>query len=55
MTDSGILHLYIAYSIVWIGWFIYLVYLHVKQARLEREIENLEGLVKAGGKKRIEK
>lgn len=52
MSDSGITYLYAAYTIVWIGWFVYLLYLHIKQSKLEKDLDNLEGLVKSYGRKR---
>ena len=37
--------LYAAYSIIWIGLFGYLVYLHRKQIKLSSELKLLEELV----------
>ena len=51
MADSGITQLYIAYSIIWVLWFIYLLYLHLKQSKLEKDISNLESVVMRNGRR----
>ncbi len=38
--------LYIAYSVIWLGLFGYLVYLHMKQIKLGKELNLLEEMVK---------
>jgi CcmD family protein len=38
--------LYIAYSVIWLGLFGYLVYLHMKQIKLAKELNLLEEMVK---------
>ena len=38
--------LYIAYSVIWLGLFGYLVYLHMKQIKLANELKLLEEMVK---------
>ncbi len=38
--------LYIAYTIIWVGLFGYLVYLHMKQTKLSSELKLLEEMVK---------
>jgi CcmD family protein len=38
--------LYIAYSVIWLGLFGYLVYLHMKQVKLANELKLLEEMVK---------
>lgn len=43
--STGLDSLFTAYSIVWMGWFIYLVYVHQKQGRLEADIKNLQEMV----------
>lgn len=42
--------LYIAYSIVWGGVFLYLLYLHIRQKRIERDISQLKEEVLGRGK-----
>jgi len=37
--------LYIAYSIVWVGVFAYLVYMHIRQNAVDREIRTLKEVV----------
>ncbi|HEX9908018.1 MAG TPA: CcmD family protein [Thermoplasmata archaeon] len=37
--------LYIAYSIVWVGVFAYLVYMHIRQSTVDREIRTLKEVV----------
>jgi len=34
--------LYIAYSIVWLGLFAYLAYMHLKQRSIEKDIRSLK-------------
>ena len=34
--------LYVAYSIVWIGVFVYLLYTHMRQRNVERDIRTLK-------------
>ena len=46
MTGSDLGFLYAGYLIIWIGLFLYLMYLHLKQSSLENEIKNLSKLVK---------
>ena len=38
--------LYIAYSVIWLGLFGYLVYLHMNQSKLANELKLLEEMVK---------
>ncbi len=38
--------LYIAYSVIWLGLFGYLAYLHMKQIKLAKELNLLEEMVK---------
>lgn len=37
--------LYIAYSIIWVGLFGYLVYLHMKQIKISNELKLLHEMV----------
>lgn len=37
--------LYLAYTIVWLGVFMYLIYMHLRQYKIEKDIENLKGQV----------
>jgi CcmD family protein len=52
MSDSGITYMYIGYTVIWLGWFLYLLYLHSKEARLEKDLKNLEEMVKRNDRKR---
>ncbi|UCD92068.1 MAG: CcmD family protein [Methanobacteriota archaeon] len=40
---KGLGDLYLAYTVVWLGLFGYMVYLHLKQTKLIKEIDNLKG------------
>ena len=41
--------LYVAYSIVWLGVFLYIIYMHMRQMSVERDIKTLkEELLKHG-------
>ncbi|MBU0684473.1 MAG: CcmD family protein [Candidatus Thermoplasmatota archaeon] len=40
---------YIAYSIVWVGVFAYLVYMHIRQRTVERDIRTLKEEVRKHG------
>ncbi len=42
--------LYVAYSIVWVGVFVYLAYLHLRQRRVDRDIRTLREEVLRHGK-----
>jgi CcmD family protein len=42
-----IVYFYLAYTIIWLGIFVYLVKMHNDQQRLTREIEVLEEVVNA--------
>lgn len=41
--------LYVAYSIVWAGVFAYLVYMHIRQRTVERDIRTLKEEVRQHG------
>lgn len=41
--------LYVAYSIVWVGVFAYLVYMHIRQRTVERDIRTLKEEVRQHG------
>ena len=47
---SSWLALYIAYSIVWVGVFGYLLYMHLRQLRIEKDIRALREEVSKHGK-----
>ncbi len=40
---------YLAYSIVWVGVFVYLVYMHFRQRTIERDIRTLKEEVRKHG------
>lgn len=42
--------LYLAYSIVWVGVFLYLAYMHLRQRRIERDVMTLREEVLRHGK-----
>ena len=42
--------LYVAYSIVWIGVFVYLLYIHMKQRNIDRDLKSLKEEVARHGK-----
>jgi CcmD family protein len=46
---SDLVYLYIAYTVIWLGVFVYMVYLHGRQAELKKELEILTGRVKRDG------
>jgi CcmD family protein len=46
---SDLIYLYIAYTIIWAGVFLYIIKLHMAQRRLEKEIEMLREIL--NGKK----
>lgn len=48
MADS-FLALYVAYSIVWVGVFAYIVYMHLRQRSIRRDIAMLREEVKKHG------
>lgn len=48
---KGLDELYVAYTLIWLGLFVYMVFLHWRQSKLTREIENLKGVVKGHGRK----
>lgn len=50
MMSNSWLALYVAYSIVWLGVFAYVAYLHLRQHRVEREIKLLREEVAKHGK-----
>lgn len=45
----GLDELYIAYTVIWLGVFGYMLYLHLRQRRLMRDINNLEGIMSGRG------
>jgi CcmD family protein len=46
---SDLIYLYIAYTIIWAGVFLYIIKLHMAQRRLKKEIEMLKEIL--NGKK----
>ena len=46
---SDLIYLYSAYTIIWVGLFIYLFKLHINQRKLKKEIDMLREIV--NGKK----
>ena len=46
---SDLIYLYSAYTIIWVGLFVYLIKLHVTQRKLKKEIDMLREIV--NGKK----
>ena len=52
MSDDGLTGLYIAYSLVWLGLLTYLIYIHMLQERLRKEMSNLKRRMKGSAKKR---
>ena len=48
---NDIQYLVIAYVIIWLGVFLYMIYLHIKQNKLSSDIEVLEETVKTYAKK----
>lgn len=48
---KGLDDLYLAYTLIWLGLFGYMAFLHWKQTKLTREMENLEGAMKDHGRK----
>lgn len=43
---NDLVYLYVAYTIIWLGVFAYVGYLHSKQAGLQKEMDNLLGKVR---------
>ncbi len=43
--------LYIGYSIIWVGLFGYLMYLHLKQSKLAKDLKLLEEMVETNERK----
>jgi CcmD family protein len=48
---KGFIELVVAYAVVWIGLFGYMVYLNMRQRRLIKEIELLKGMKDEHGRK----
>jgi CcmD family protein len=46
----GLDELYIAYTVIWLGVFGYMLYLHLRQNRLLRDVKNLEGMMGGQGR-----
>jgi CcmD family protein len=44
-------YLLIGYIVIWLGLFLYILYLHMKQSKLEKDVEILEETVESHGKK----
>ena len=47
MADDGLVGLYIAYTLVWLGLLAYLIYIHTLQERLRREMTIFERRMRA--------
>lgn len=47
---SDLIYLYAAYTIIWIGIFLYILKLHLSQRKIKRDIETLREVL--NGKKR---
>jgi CcmD family protein len=45
----GLDELYMAYTVIWLGVFGYMVYLHLRQQRLLKDVKNLEGMLSERG------
>ena len=52
MTMSDMIYLYMAYTIIFVGFAGYMLFLHQKQIKLTRDVELLEDLVKSYGKRK---
>ena len=50
MMSSSWSALYLAYSIVWAGLFVYLTYLFLRQRRIDRDMKSLREVVQRHGK-----
>jgi CcmD family protein len=50
MTD--LIYLYSAYTIVWLGLFLYMVKLHLTQRRLDKEIKMLQEIFNENKRKK---
>lgn len=48
---EGVKYLYIGLTIVWLGIFAYIVYLHGIQTKIKKKLENIEMMVKKDEKK----
>jgi CcmD family protein len=42
---ADLIYLYVAYTIVWLGLFAYVLYLHLKQSKLTKDLELLGEMV----------
>ncbi len=42
---SELIYLYAAYSIIWIGLFVYILKLHLAQRKLNKEIKMIQGIL----------
>ncbi|MCK5291291.1 MAG: CcmD family protein [Thermoplasmata archaeon] len=45
----GLDELYIAYTVIWLGVFGYMLYLHMRQQKLLKDVKNLEGMLSDRG------
>ncbi len=45
----GLDELYIAYTVIWLGVFGYMLYLHLRQQRLLKDVKNLKGMLSERG------
>jgi CcmD family protein len=47
--NGSLVALYLAYSIAWVGVFAYLLYMHIRQRSVERDIRSLREEVRKHG------
>jgi CcmD family protein len=50
LMDSSWLALYVAYSIVWVGAFGFLIYLYLRQRRIDGDVKALKEALSKHGK-----
>jgi CcmD family protein len=41
----GLDELYMAYTVIWLGVFGYMLYLHMRQQKILKDVKNLEGML----------
>jgi CcmD family protein len=45
----GLDDLYLAYTVIWLGVFGYMLYLHIRQQKILKDVKNLEGILSDRG------
>jgi CcmD family protein len=45
----GLDDLYLAYTVIWLGVFGYMLYLHMRQQKILKDVKNLEGILSDRG------